>query len=79
MSEIKLEYDTQVSVIWYNNLDSRSFKQFSQPKWSELVNRLSIPQNNTNKYARGVVVYGDIKDDTNENGNEYKNIVKTKT
>ena len=72
MSEIKLEYDTQVSVIWYNNLDSRSFKQFSQPKWSELVNRLSIPQNNTNKYARGVVVYGDIKDDTNENGNEYK-------
>ncbi|MDU3104839.1 MAG: mobile element-associated protein, partial [Staphylococcus epidermidis] len=44
MNEIKLEYDTQVSVIWYESLDSRSFKQFSQPKWSELVNRLSIPQ-----------------------------------
>ena len=72
MNEIKLEYDTQVSVIWYETLDSRSFKQFSQPKWSELVNRLSIPQNNTNKYARGVAVYGDIKDDTDENGNEYK-------
>ena len=72
MNEIKLEYDTQVSVIWYGTLDSRSFKQFSQPKWSELVNRLSIPQNNTNKYARGVAVYGDIKDDTDENGNEYK-------
>ncbi|ASJ94035.1 mobile element-associated protein [Staphylococcus epidermidis] len=72
MNEIKLEYDTQVSVIWYGTLDSRSFKQFSQPKWSELVNRLSIPQNNTNKYARGVAVYGDMKDDTDENGNEYK-------
>lgn len=72
MNEIKLEYDTQVSVIWYESLDSRSFKQFSQPKWSELVNRLAIPQNNTNKYARGVAVYGDIKDDTDENGNEYK-------
>ncbi|MCG2353082.1 primase alpha helix C-terminal domain-containing protein [Staphylococcus epidermidis] len=72
MNKIKLKYDTQVSVIWYNNLDSRSFKSFSQPKWSVLVNRLAIPQNNTNKYARGVAVYGDIKDGTDENGNEYK-------
>lgn len=72
LNKIKLEHDTQVSVVWYNNLDSRSFKNFSQPKWSELVNRLSIPQNNTNKYARGVAVYGDIKDGTDEYGKEYK-------
>ena len=72
MNEIKLEYDTKVSVIWYKSLDARSFKQFSQPKWSELVNRLSIPQNNTNKYARGVAVYGDIKDGIDEDGKEYK-------
>ncbi|MCG1265057.1 primase alpha helix C-terminal domain-containing protein [Staphylococcus epidermidis] len=72
MNKIKLEHDTQISVVWYNNLDSRSFKNFSQPKWSELVNRLSIPQNNTNKYARGVAIYGDMKDGTDENGNEYK-------
>ncbi|MCV7447861.1 primase alpha helix C-terminal domain-containing protein [Staphylococcus epidermidis] len=72
MNEIKLEYDIQVSVIWYETLDSRSFKQFSQPKWSELVNRLAIPQNNINKYARGVAIYGDMKDETDKNGNEYK-------
>ena len=72
MNKIKLEHDTQVSVVWYNNLDSRSFKNFSQPKWSELVNRLSIPQNNTNKYARGIAVYGDIKDGTDEDGKEYE-------
>lgn len=72
MNKIKLEHDTQVSVVWYNDLDSRSFKNFSQPKWSELINRLSIPQNNTNKYARGVAVYGDIKDGTDEDGKEYK-------
>ena len=72
MNEINLEYDTQVSVIWYKNLDSRSFEQFSRPKWSELVNRLAIPQNNTNKYARGVAVYGDIKDDSDKKGNKYK-------
>lgn len=72
LNKIKLEHDTQISVVWYNNLDSRSFKSFSQPKWSELVNRLSIPQNNNNKYARGVAVYGDMKDGTDENGKEYK-------
>ena len=72
MNKIKLEHDTQVSVVWYNNLDSRSFKNFSQPKWSELINRLSIPQNNTDKYARGVAVYGDMNDGTDENGNEYQ-------
>ena len=77
MKEIKLEYDTKVSVIWYGSLDSRSYKQFSQPNWSELVNRLSIPQNNTNKYARGVAVY--IKDDTDENGKEYKKYRKDET
>ncbi|MBJ6319081.1 primase alpha helix C-terminal domain-containing protein, partial [Staphylococcus aureus] len=31
-----------------------------------------MPQNNINKYARGVAIYGDMKDDTDENGNEYK-------
>ncbi|HGZ9003631.1 TPA: primase alpha helix C-terminal domain-containing protein [Staphylococcus aureus] len=72
MNKIKLEHDTQVSVVWYNNLDSRSFKSFSQPKWSELVNMLSIPQNNTNKYARGVAIYGDMKDGIDEDGKEYK-------
>lgn len=72
LKKIKLEHDAQVSVVWYNNLDSRSFKSFSQPKWSELVNRLAIPQNNTNKYARGVAVYGDIKDGIDEDGKEYK-------
>ena len=72
MNKIKLEHNTQVSVVWYNNLDSRSFKNFSQPKWSELINRLSIPQNNTDKYARGVAVYGDMNDGTDENGNEYQ-------
>ncbi|MDG5201252.1 mobile element-associated protein, partial [Staphylococcus aureus] len=29
MNEIKLKYDTQVSVVHYESLDSRSFKSFS--------------------------------------------------
>ncbi|MBA8759856.1 mobile element-associated protein [Staphylococcus schleiferi subsp. coagulans] len=62
MNKIELEHDTTVSVVWYESLDARSFKQFSQPKWSELMNRLSIPQYNSNKYAQGLAVYGDFAD-----------------
>lgn len=72
MNEIKLEYDTQVSVVHYESLDSRSFKSFSKPKWNKLVNKLSVPIEANYKYARGVAIYGDMKDDTDENGNEYK-------
>lgn len=72
MNKIKLEHDTQVSVVGYNDLDSRSFKNFSQPKWSELISRLSIPQNNGNKYARGTAVYGDVADGVDNEGNEYR-------
>ncbi|WP_369040983.1 primase alpha helix C-terminal domain-containing protein [Staphylococcus chromogenes] len=62
MNKIELEHDITVSVVWYESLDARSFKQFSQPKWSELMNRLSIPQYNSNKYARGLALYGDVAD-----------------
>lgn len=72
MSVIQLKNDTQVSVVWYGNEKSTSFKNFSQPNWSELINRLSIPQNNTNKYARGTAVYGDIADGVDDKGNEYQ-------
>lgn len=70
MNKINLEYDTQVSIVWYDSLDAGSFKQFSQPKWSELVNRLAIPQINNNKYSRGVAVYGDLAD--SDKGKKYR-------
>ncbi|MFC0138405.1 mobile element-associated protein [Staphylococcus petrasii] len=72
MSVIQLENDTQVSVVWYGNEKSTSFKNFSQPKWSELISRLSIPQNNINKYARGTAVYGDLSDGVDDKGHEYQ-------
>ena len=61
MNEIKLEYDTHVSVVHYESLDSRSFNSFSKINWSKLVNKLSVPIEANYKYARGVAVYGDIK------------------
>ncbi|HCW7546670.1 TPA: mobile element-associated protein, partial [Staphylococcus aureus] len=56
MNEIKLEYDTHVSVVHYESLDSRSFNSFSKINWSKLVNKLSVPIEANYKYARGVAV-----------------------
>lgn len=70
MNKINLEYDTQVSMVWYDSLDAGSFKQFSQSNWSELVNRLAIPQINNNKYSSGVAVYGDLAD--SDKGKKYR-------
>ncbi|MDF4046283.1 mobile element-associated protein, partial [Staphylococcus aureus] len=51
MNEIKLEYDKHVSVVHYESLDSRSLKSFSKPKWSKLINKLSVPIEANYKYA----------------------------
>ena len=37
-----------------------------------MISRLSIPQNNGNKYARGTAVYGDVADGVDDEGNEYR-------
>lgn len=81
MNKIQLENDTQVSVVWYENLDAQSFKKFSQPTWSELINRLAIPQIDSSKYSRGVAVYGDIADSEtckkhrNDNNVLYRDVI----
>ncbi|MDT0742494.1 primase alpha helix C-terminal domain-containing protein [Staphylococcus epidermidis] len=72
MSVIQLKNDTQVSVVWYKNVSSKSFKNFYTPKWSELVNLLSDPVVSSDKYFRGSVVYGDISNGVDDEGIEYE-------
>ena len=72
MSVIQLENDTQVSVVWYESVSSKSFKNFYTPKWSELVSLLSDPVVNSDKYTRGSVVYGDISNGVDNEGVEYE-------
>lgn len=57
-------------MVWKRKINF--LQNFSQPKWSELISRLSIPQNNGNKYARGTAVYGDLADGVDDKGNEYR-------
>jgi hypothetical protein len=72
LNKIQLDNDTQVSVVWYKNVSSKSFKNFYTPKWSELVNLLSDPVVSSDKYLRGSVVYGDISNGVDDEGIEYE-------
>lgn len=60
--QIKLQHDFKINVIEYKNLYSDSFVQNNNLLWSEWINRLQTPMNNGDKYKRGLVLYGDVKD-----------------
>lgn len=60
--QVKLQHDFKVNVIEYKNLYSDSFVQNNILLWSEWINRLQTPMNNDDKYKRGLVLYGDVKD-----------------
>ncbi|MCD8892459.1 primase alpha helix C-terminal domain-containing protein [Staphylococcus nepalensis] len=60
--QIKLQHDFKLKIIEYKNLYSDSFVQTNDVMWSEWLNRIQTPMNNDDKYKRGLVVYGDVKD-----------------
>ncbi|MES3712866.1 primase alpha helix C-terminal domain-containing protein [Staphylococcus ureilyticus] len=60
--QIKLQHDFKLKIIEYKNLYSDSFVQSNDVMWSEWLNRIQTPMNNDDKYKRGLVVYGDVKD-----------------
>ncbi|MEB5647594.1 primase alpha helix C-terminal domain-containing protein [Staphylococcus saprophyticus] len=70
--KIQLEYDTDVSVVEYENLDAGSFTQFTECTWNELINRYQTPKINQNKYSRNTAIYGDVSDGVDKYGNHKK-------
>ncbi|MFL1421398.1 mobile element-associated protein [Staphylococcus cohnii] len=64
--KIKLINDFNVNIIQYDNLYANSFRQFDEWKWSDWLNKLQIPMNNTDKYKRGLVLYGDVEDEVKD-------------
>ncbi|MFF5911378.1 primase alpha helix C-terminal domain-containing protein [Staphylococcus saprophyticus] len=60
--QLKLQHDIRLNIIEYKNLSSYSFVQTNDVMWSEWLNRLQTPMNHNEKYQRGLVVYGDVKD-----------------
>ncbi|AVL76508.1 primase alpha helix C-terminal domain-containing protein [Staphylococcus ureilyticus] len=64
--KIKLDNDFDISIIQYDNLYANSFRQFDILKWSDWLNKLQIPMNNSDKYKRGLVLYGDVEDEVKD-------------
>jgi hypothetical protein len=70
--KIKLNNDFQIQIVQYENLYSNSFRNSDIYQWSDWLNKLQIPMIHTDKYNRGLVVYGDIADGKDKEGKEFK-------
>ncbi|MBO3075391.1 primase alpha helix C-terminal domain-containing protein [Staphylococcus xylosus] len=64
--QIKLKHDFDLNIIQYNNLYANSFRTFDKWKWSDWINKLQIPMIHTDKYKRGLVLYGDVEDEVRD-------------
>lgn len=64
--KIKLDNDFRISIIQYNSLYANSFRDFDTWNWSDWLNKLQIPMNHADKYKRGLVLYGDVKDEVKD-------------
>ncbi|MGE0975348.1 primase alpha helix C-terminal domain-containing protein [Staphylococcus cohnii] len=65
-NKIKLDNDFRISIIQYNSFYANSFRDFDTWNWSDWLNKLQIPMNHTDKYKRGLVLYGDVKDEVKD-------------
>lgn len=64
--QIKLKHDFDLNIIQYNNLYANSFRTFDKWKWSDWINKIQIPMIHTDKYKRGLVLYGDVEDEVSD-------------
>lgn len=66
---IKLDYNTAVSVVLYQNLKANSCIKSVQYSWETLLNALYQPLVSNDKYERGLIVYGKIKNNYRKDDN----------
>lgn len=66
---IKLDYNTAVSVVLYQNLKANSCIKSAQYTWETLLNTLYQPLVSNDKYERGLIVYGKIKNNYRKDDN----------
>lgn len=65
-NKIKLDNDFRIPIIQYESLYANSFRAFDTWNWSDWLNKLQIPMNHADKYKRGLVLYGDVKDEVKD-------------
>lgn len=64
---VKLNNDFKIQIVQYKNLYSNSCNGSGLCEWSKWLDKLQTPRINSDKYIRGLCVYGDFEDVENDN------------
>lgn len=65
--KVKLNNDFKIQIVQYKNLYSNSCNGSGLCEWSKWLDKLQIPRINSDKYIRGLCVYGDFEDVEKDN------------
>lgn len=65
--KVELNNDFKIQIVQYNNLYSNSCNGSGLCEWSKWLDKLQTPRINSDKYIRGLCVYGDFEDVENDN------------
>ena len=64
---MKLSNDFKIHIVQYKNLYSNSCNGSGLCEWSKWLEKLQTPRINSDKYIRGLCVYGDFEDVEKDN------------
>lgn len=64
---MKLNNDFKIQIVQYKNLYSNSCNGSGLCEWSKWLDKLQTPRINSDKYIRGLCVYGDFEDVEKDN------------
>lgn len=65
--KVKLSNDFKIHIVQYKNLYSNSCNGFGLCEWSKWLDKLQTPRTNSDKYIRGLCIYGDFEDVEKDN------------
>lgn len=65
--KVKLNNDFKIQIVQYKNLYSNSCNGSGLCEWSKWLDKLQTPRINSDKYIRGLCVYGDFEDVEKDN------------
>ncbi|KAB2269573.1 primase alpha helix C-terminal domain-containing protein [Staphylococcus warneri] len=65
--KVKLNNDFKIHIVQYKNLYSNSCNGSGLCEWSKWLDKLQTPRINSDKYIRGLCVYGDFEDVEKDN------------
>lgn len=67
--KVKLSNDFKIHIVQYKNVYSNSYNGSGLCEWSKWLDKLQTPRINSDKYIRGLCVYGDFEDIEKDNQN----------